>query len=37
MVRLLICPVCVKARKLDEGGFVSNAEFGDEDSSVFSY
>jgi predicted peroxiredoxin len=22
---LLVCPICVKARKLDEGGFVPNA------------
>jgi hypothetical protein len=26
---------CVKARKLDEGAFVSNPELGDEESTVF--
>jgi predicted peroxiredoxin len=45
--RLLVCPICVKARGIDEGGFVSNAELagaapmlewlGDEASAVFSY
>ena len=28
---------CVKARKLDEDGFVSNAELGDDESTMFSY
>ena len=45
--RLLVCPICVKARKLDETGFVSNAQLtgatpmlewlGEEGSTVFSY
>ena len=44
---LLVCPICVKARKLDESGFVSNARLagatpmwewlGDEAGTVFSY
>jgi predicted peroxiredoxin len=44
---LLVCPVCVKARKLDEGSFVANARvagatpmwewLGDEGGTVFSY
>ena len=44
---LLVCPICVKARKLDEGGFVENARLagatpmwewlGDGPRTVFSY
>jgi predicted peroxiredoxin len=44
---LLVCPICAKARKLDEGGFVGNARLagatpmwewiGDGAASVFSY
>jgi predicted peroxiredoxin len=43
---LLVCPICVKARKLDEGGFVENArlagatpmlEWLGDDGTVFSY
>ena len=44
---LLVCPICVKARKLDEEGFVPNARLagatpmwewlGDEAGTVFSY
>jgi len=44
---LLVCPICVKSRKLDEGGFVPNARLagatpmwewlGDEAGTVFSY
>lgn len=44
---LLVCPICVKARKLDEDAFVPNARLagatpmwewlGDEGSTVFSY
>jgi len=44
---LLVCPICVKARKMDEGGFVSNARLagatlmwewlGDDGGAVFSY
>lgn len=43
---LLACPICVKARKLDEGGFVANArmagatpmlEWLGDDGTVFSY
>jgi len=44
---LLVCPVCVKARKLDEGAFVDHARLagatpmlewlGDEGGAVFSY
>ena len=44
---LLVCPICVKSRKLDEGGFVANARLagatpmfewlGDEPGTVFSY
>lgn len=44
---MLVCPICVKARKLDETGFVSNAQLtgatpmlewlGEEGSTVFSY
>jgi predicted peroxiredoxin len=44
---LLVCPVCVKARKLDEGAFVPNARvagatpmfewLGDDAGTVFSY
>jgi predicted peroxiredoxin len=44
---LLVCPICVKARKLDEGGFVANARLagatpmwewlGDGPRTVFSY
>ena len=44
---LLVCPICVKARKLDADGFVTNARLagatpmwewlGDGDSTVFSY
>jgi predicted peroxiredoxin len=45
--RLLVCPICAKARKLDDSGFVANAELtgatpmlewlGDQKSTVFSY
>jgi predicted peroxiredoxin len=45
--QLLICPICLKARNLDEGDFVSNAQLagatpvlewlGDAGSTVFSY
>lgn len=45
--QLLVCPICVRARKLDEASFVSNAQLtgatpmlewlGDGDSTVFSY
>jgi predicted peroxiredoxin len=45
--RLLVCPICVKARKIDEAGFVAGAQLagatpmlewlGDEDGTVFSY
>ena len=44
---LLVCPICVKSRKVDEGAFVENARlagatpmwewFGDEGGTVFSY
>jgi predicted peroxiredoxin len=44
---LLVCPICAKARRLDEGNLVSNARLagatplwewiGDEPASVFSY
>jgi predicted peroxiredoxin len=44
---LLVCPICVKARKLDESAFVPNARvagatpmwewLGDEGGTVFSY
>jgi predicted peroxiredoxin len=44
---LLVCPICVKARKIDEGGFVANARLagatpmwewlGDGPRTVFSY
>ena len=44
---LLVCPICVKARKLDEGAFVPNARLagatpmwewlGDDPGTVFSY
>jgi len=44
---LLVCPICVKSRKLDEDGFVANARvagatpmfewLGDEPGVVFSY
>ena len=44
---LLVCPICVKARKLDEGAFVGNARLagatpmlewlGDTSATVFSY
>ena len=44
---LLVCPICVKSRKLDENSFVSNARvagatpmwewLGDEPGTVFSY
>ena len=44
---LLVCPICVKARKLDEDAFVPNARLagatpmwewlGDEPGTVFSY
>ena len=44
---LLACPICVTARKLDEGDFVANAKLagatpmlewlGDEPATVFSY
>lgn len=45
--QLLVCPICVKARKLDSEGFVGNARLagatpmlewlGDEAGTVFSY
>ncbi len=44
--QLLACPICVKARKLDEGGFVANARMAGatpmldwlgDDGTVFSY
>jgi predicted peroxiredoxin len=45
--RLLVCPICVKSRKLDEGSFVANATIagatpmwewlGDGPGTVFSY
>jgi predicted peroxiredoxin len=45
--RLLVCPICADARKIDKEGFVSNATvggatplwewIGDEPASVFSY
>ena len=44
---LMVCPICVKARKIDEGGFVANARLagatpmwewlGDGPRTVFSY
>jgi predicted peroxiredoxin len=44
---LLICPICAKAKQLDEGSFVANAKLagatpmlewlGDSDAAVFSY
>ncbi len=44
---LLVCPICVKSRKLDDGAFVANARLagatpmldwlGDEAGTVFSY
>jgi predicted peroxiredoxin len=44
---LLVCPICVKARQIDEGNLVSNARIGgatplwdwvgDEPATVFSY
>ena len=44
---LLVCPICVKSREIDAGGFVANARLagatpmwewlGDEGSTVFSY
>jgi predicted peroxiredoxin len=44
---LLVCPICFKARKLDESGLVANARLagatplweriGDEPANVFSY
>jgi predicted peroxiredoxin len=44
---LLVCPICVKARKIDDGEFVANATLagatpmlewiGDSDTSIFSY
>jgi len=44
---LLVCPICVKARKMDEGGFVPHARLagatpmwewlGDDGGAVFSY
>jgi len=44
---LLICPICVKSRQLDEGAFVANAKLagatpmlewlGDAGATVFSY
>ena len=44
---LLVCPICVTSRKLDDGGFVANARLagatpmwdwiGDEAATVFSY
>jgi predicted peroxiredoxin len=45
--QLLVCPICVKSRKIEEDGFVSNARLagatpmwewlGDEGGTVFSY
>ncbi len=45
--QLLVCPICVKTRKLDESGFVANARLagatpmwewlGDDGGHVFSY
>ena len=45
--RLLVCPICFEARKLDEGTLVENAELGgatplwnwigDDSATVFSY
>jgi predicted peroxiredoxin len=45
--QLLVCPICVNARKLDSGSFVANARLagatpmwewlGDEPGTVFSY
>ncbi len=44
--QLLACPICIKARKLDEGGFVANARMAGatpmldwlgDDGTVFSY
>ncbi|EHN09001.1 hypothetical protein PAI11_41540 [Patulibacter medicamentivorans] len=45
--QLLVCPICVKSRKLDEAGFVANARvagatpmwewLGDDAGTVFSY
>jgi predicted peroxiredoxin len=45
--RLLVCPICVTARKIDEADFVAGARLagatpmlewlGDEDATVFSY
>ncbi len=45
--QFLVCPICVKARKLDEDGFVANARtagatpmwewLGDGPGTVFSY
>jgi predicted peroxiredoxin len=45
--KLLVCPICVDARKIDKEGFVSNATLGgatplwnwigDEPATVFSY
>jgi len=45
--RLLVCPICFQARKLDEGALVENAELGgatplwnwigDDSATVFSY
>ena len=45
--RLLVCPICVDARKIEKEGFVSNAELGgatplwnwigDDAATVFSY
>lgn len=45
--QLLVCPICVTSRKLDEGGFVANARvagatpmwewLGDDAGTVFSY
>ena len=44
---LLVCPICVKSRKIDENAFVANARIagatpmwewiGDENATVFSY
>jgi predicted peroxiredoxin len=44
---LLVCPICVKSRRMDEGAFVANARLagatpmlewlGDDAGSVFSY
>ncbi|MBA2346671.1 MAG: DsrE family protein [Solirubrobacterales bacterium] len=45
--KLLICPICVKSRQLDEGAFVAHAKLagatpmlewlGDSEATVFSY